>query len=268
MPRDLTQEDRPPTLTESPNSVSDSNPQDDLAEPENFGTSFVMIPPSQQQKARESTNLHPYVRPLTINDLDSVVALENAAFPDPRERASKEKLAYRLSRCGELCLGLFCTMLPDVESKAETLATGRPVESGRRNGAVSVLLAHVIAAKTSSLLVTDDSMDFPKDWATNTAASTVGHQEAGRTICLHSVGVLPSYQGRGLGRVILLSYMQQMNGAGIADRLALIAHDHLTGYYEKYGFTNRGPSKAQFGGGGWNDLVFDLKTLEARAIYG
>jgi len=39
------------------------------------------------------------------------------------------------------------------------------------------------------------------------------------------VAILPAFQGRGLGRVLMMAYMQQMNGAGIADRLALIAHD-------------------------------------------
>jgi len=66
----------------------------------------------------------------------------------------------------------------------------------------------------------------------------------------------------------MMAYMQQMNGAGIADRLALIAHDHRVSWYEKLGFINKGPSKAQFGGGGWYDMVFELKPLEARATYG
>jgi hypothetical protein len=35
----------------------------------------------------------------------------------------------------------------------------------------------------------------------------------------------PLFKGRGLGRVLMMAYMQQMNGAGIADRLALIARD-------------------------------------------
>lgn len=69
-------------------------------------------------------------------------------------------------------------------------------------------------------------MDFPKDWASATSpASALGHQEQGRTIAIHSVAMLPEFQGRGLGRVLMLSYMQHMNGAGIADKLALIAHD-------------------------------------------
>lgn len=116
-------------------------------------------------------------------------------------------------------------MKPGSDSKAETLATGKPVETSRKDGAVCVLIGHVIAAKTNASIVTDQSMDFPKDWATNSAITEVGHQEAGRTICLHSVAILPEFQGRGLGRILLLAYMQQMNGAGIADRLALLAHE-------------------------------------------
>lgn len=69
-------------------------------------------------------------------------------------------------------------------------------------------------------------MDYPKGWASATSPpSPLGHQERGRTIALHSVAILPEFQGRGLGRVLMLSYMQHMNGSGIADKLALIAHD-------------------------------------------
>ena len=106
------------------------------------------------------------------------------------------------------------------------MATGRLVETSRKDGAVSVLLGHIVAAKTTSSVVTDDSMDFPRDWdSPQPVPSNLGHQEGGRTIVLHSVAVLPQFQGQGLGRVLMRAYMQQMNGAGIADRLALIAHD-------------------------------------------
>ena len=117
-------------------------------------------------------------------------------------------------------------MVPGSGIKAVTLETGRPVETGRRNGAISVLIGHVISAKTTSPLVTDEAMGYPSDWESPTSApSPLGHQERGRTIALHSVAILPEFQGRGLGRVLMLSYMQHMNGAGISDRLALIAHD-------------------------------------------
>jgi hypothetical protein len=63
------------------------------------------------------------------------------------------------------------------------------------------------------------------------------------------------------------SYIQRMEDAGTADRLALLAHDHLVGYYEKLGFTNRGESKATFGGGGWYDLVsLNIRLFEVPSI--
>lgn len=118
-------------------------------------------------------------------------------------------------------------MVPGTGGDAEALVgVGRPVETGRENGAISVLLGHVIATKTDSKVATDASMDYPRDWQDERPApSEVGHLEEGRTIVLHSVAMAPQVQGRGLGRVLLLAYMQHMNGAGIADRLVLIAHD-------------------------------------------
>lgn len=108
---------------------------------------------------------------------------------------------------------------------AETLETGRPVESSRENGAVSVLLAHIIATQSFDAVVTDAAMDYPSDWDSTHLSPTTGHRDGGRTICVHSLGVLPRYQSRGLGRILMTAYMQQMSGAGIADRIALIAHE-------------------------------------------
>lgn len=261
-------------LTESPNSVT-TETSESPSQQEEGATSpstdrqrqFVIVPESQQVKA--PTNLHPYTRPLTISDLDSCVALENAAFTNPEERATREKFRYRLTKCGELCYGIFCTVVPGSGFEIETLATGKPVETSRRNGAVSVLLGHVISTKTNDAVATDDSMGVPEDWeSASPKSSKLGHSEDGRTIVLHSVAVLPGFQGRGIGRVLMMSYMQHMNGAGIADKLALIAHDHKTSWYEKLGFTNTGKSEATFGGGNWIDMGFLLKSLEARTAYG
>ena len=146
------------------------------------------------------------------------------------------KFIYRLTKCGELCLGIFCTIVPDSGVTAETVSTGHPVETGRPNGAICVLIGHVIAAKTDDMTATDKSMDYPRDWnSENPTISDLGHQEAGRTIVLHSVAILPQFQGRGLGRVLMQTYVQQMNGAGIADRLALIAHDVSAPFALSYG---------------------------------
>lgn len=139
------------------------------------------------------------------------------------------QIIYRLNKCGELCFGIFSTIVPGSEVQFETLATGKPVESNRENAAISVLLAHVIATKATSNLATDDSMAYPVGWdSEQPPTSNLGHQDGGRTIVLHSVAVLPQLQGRGLGKVLMKAYMQQMSQAGIADRLALIAHDVST----------------------------------------
>jgi len=262
MSDDLIQEETPRTLTESPNHVTESP-----GSPGKPQMEFVIIPEDQQ--VVNHAKLHPYTRPLTIYDLESVIALENAAFTNPADRATREKLAYRLNKCGELCLGIFCTVVPETGFNSPTLSTGRPVETSRKNGAISVLLGHVIATKTTDSTASDQSMDYPKDWASeNPTPSTAGHQEGGRTIVLHSVAILPELQSRGLGRILVTAYVQQMNGAGIADRLALIAHDHKVGWYEKIGFSNKGKSETAFGDGNWTDLIFELKSLEARAAYG
>ena len=100
MPRDLQLDKPDPSvpLTESPNSViteRSESPGQNSSEEESpgidRGRQFVIIPEDQYVETR-TTRLHPYTRPLTISDLDSVEALENAAFDDPRERASREKV--------------------------------------------------------------------------------------------------------------------------------------------------------------------------------
>lgn len=44
-----------------------------------------------QQPKAEKDNLHPYVQTLSLSNLESCVALENAVFPD-QERCSREKV--------------------------------------------------------------------------------------------------------------------------------------------------------------------------------
>jgi hypothetical protein len=46
--------------------------------------------------SRVTGNLHPYVRPLTVSDLGSCEALENAAFKNEEERATREKVLPNL----------------------------------------------------------------------------------------------------------------------------------------------------------------------------
>lgn len=199
----------------------------------------------------------PNVRPLTHSDLESCTVLEAAAFSE-EHRADRDKIQYRLLACPELCLGLFCTVVPSKakDFDVDTLATAKPVETGREDGAVSVLLAHVIATRCNGDLVTDTAMDYPKDFRECRANKTsLGHQEAGRTVALHSLAVHPKLQGCGLGKLLMKAYLQQTKNAALADRVSLICQDYLVNYYVKHGFKHLGPSAAGFGGGGWHDMV-------------
>ncbi|KAK8042632.1 hypothetical protein PG994_013115 [Apiospora phragmitis] len=165
----------------------------------------------------------PNIRPLTISDLESCVALENAAFSDPAHRCTREKFEYRLSSSSEICLGLFITVTSDKahEFEIDTVRTAWPVETGR--DAISVLLAHVVATKCDGDVITDEAMDYPRDFRTVKSNSTrLGHQESARTVALHSLAVYPKLQGCGLAKLLMKSYMQQVNNAGAADRVSLI----------------------------------------------
>jgi len=103
----------------------------------------------------------------------------------------------------------------------------------------------------------------PKDGAGE--GETVGHAEHGRTIAVHSVCVLPTHQHLGLGKTVLKAYIQRMETSGMADRIAILSHPELVGWYTgNFGFQDKGESKVQFGGGGWRELVCPLFIPESR----
>lgn len=105
-------------------------------------------------------------------------------------------------------------------------------------------------------------MKLPTNWQnerwTFEDGEAVGHEEGGSTIAIHSLAVLPEHQGKQVGSTLMKSYIHRIREAQIADRIAIIAHDHLIPFYESFGFESRGPSKCQFGGGGWVDMVCHL----------
>lgn len=123
-------------------------------------------------------------------------------------------------------MGIFCTVSPESAKgwEIDTYKTAKPVETGRNDGAVSVLFAHIVSTRTSGAIVTDDAMDYPRDFRTSKPNKTgLGHLEEGRTVALHSLAVHPKLQGCGLGKLIMKSYMQQINNSGTANRISLIA---------------------------------------------
>ncbi|KAI9761072.1 MAG: DNA damage-inducible protein 1 [Chaenotheca gracillima] len=202
--------------------------------------------------------LHPYVRPLTLSDVESCVTMEVHSFAE-HERCTRDKIVYRLTKSSELSLGLFATA-PTGSRLAQdaTAATALPIDSmfpDRKE----VLIGMIVATKCRDRTVLDDAMGYPDNYREPMSPpSVLGHQEDGRTIALHSLAVLPRHRGKGMGRTILTSFIQRMASAGTADRISLIAHDYLIKFYEKFGFQNVGESSAQFGGGGWHDFIIEV----------
>ncbi|KAJ5319935.1 hypothetical protein PENANT_c040G06120 [Penicillium antarcticum] len=188
--------------------------------------------------------LHPFVQLLSVSNVEDCITVENA-FPE-QERCSRDKFIYRLTRCPELSLGLFTLPL---------LGEGEPKPR-------PTLVGHIIATRTSEPLVTDSSMRLPANWQNERWSfendQAVGHEEGGSTIAIHSLAVEPEHQGKQVGSTLMKSYIHRIREAQIADRIAIIAHDHLVPFYESFGFESRGPSKCQFGGGGWVDLILEF----------
>ncbi|RMZ86120.1 hypothetical protein DV737_g15, partial [Chaetothyriales sp. CBS 132003] len=207
--------------------------------------------PRRRGSSHKWDYLHPVTQVLTVANVDDCTALEADAFPE-HERCSREKFEYRLSRCPELSLGLFSR-----PTAAES--RGKPEAAKRR------LIAHIIATRSPAPGVTDASMGVPPDWKTEKSGpakeadeEALGHHDIGGTICIHSLAVAKEHQHIGLGSILIKSYIQRIKDSKIAERLALLAHDHLVNFYVGLGFENLGPSSATFGGGGWNNLVMQF----------
>lgn len=126
-------------------------------------------------------------------------------------------------------MGVFHTVVPEqVKDDIDifpTLSTAHPVETDRPDQAKSVLLAHIVATASHSEVVLDSDMEIPANWRTVEGKnSDKGHVEGGHTICLHSLAVSPKLQGCGLGKLVMKSFLQQMQMMG-AKRVALICQD-------------------------------------------
>ena len=91
---------------------------------------------------------------------------------------------------------------------------------------------------TTNSVVTDNDMHIPSH--SNPPNPDYGHKELGRTVCIHSLAVLPDYQGKGLGKTLMKAYLDRLENQDVADRAALIAHEHLIPFYEKLGFRKEG----------------------------
>ncbi|KAJ9496714.1 hypothetical protein H2202_007788 [Exophiala xenobiotica] len=201
--------------------------------------------------SHEWDRLHPENQALSVANADECSSLEESVFP-PEERASLEKFQYRLTRCPELSLGLFTQ-----PTKAEAESSSTPAKRK--------LMAHIVSTRSPAPSVTEASMRVPSNWRSRrsslpsgTDEEPTGHQDMGGTICLHSLAVAPEFQKLGLGTILLKSYIQRMKDARCAERIALLAHDHLVPFYTSLGFENMGASSVTSCGSGWKNMILEF----------
>ena len=92
----------------------------------------------------------------------------------------------------------------------------------------STLRGFVCGTLSSASELTDESMST--------------HEAEGTTLCIHSVVVDEPFRRKGLATWMLRGYIDRIKEVGKATRVVLICKQHLLGFYESCGFTNRGPS--------------------------
>ncbi|QPG76871.1 hypothetical protein FOA43_004265 [Brettanomyces nanus] len=234
-----------------------------------------MSAPSQTQPPRQRPQ-HLCIRPLTIYDLDQVEALEARGFDDA-ERASREKLKYRLSVCPELSSGYFVREFEDIGAEAvekKKMKKEHKVEDQddqddddefilpppRSTVKKETLIGHIMGTKIYDQKITERTMGIPKlteDLLPDPTVPNndkVGHVEGSRIIGIHSVVIDQKYRGLKLGSLLVKDYLQKMNQQCVADRVVLIAKEKLVPFYKSIEFVDDGISKCKYAGVDWHDL--------------
>lgn len=218
------------------------------------------------------------IRPLTIEDLNLCLSLEAKGFPES-ERASAEKLEYRLTVCPELCSGLFvreygykynAINLPETakrledEERVKQSSADTDAEESKNDKlpitlsvAKETLIGHIIATKIGSDKITSASMEIPLG-----EDLTKGHIEQSRIIGVHGLVIDPNWQKKNLGTLLMHDYIQKLSNQDLGSRVVIIAHKKLIPFYEKIGFVNHGESQCKFANESWYDLSIDLVSQE------
>ncbi|OAQ63234.1 GCN5-related N-acetyltransferase (GNAT) domain-containing protein [Pochonia chlamydosporia 170] len=267
-----TPESRDRSSTPEDCAIEDSDEDDEeMVEIQRSMTQSRMMKQKSPEELRKKVipfHWAPMLSPLTSADVDACETLERAALRGQRQISSKEQIEYRLRKCGSICVGLFNTYRPSDAKDwwIQTMRHARPVETGRQDGSKRVMFAHIIATLGKHPVVTDDDIQFPPNWRDPSVSrsSTLGHQTAGRTICLHSFSVCPEVQGIGIGKTAMKAYLQMMNESAVADRIALVCKESLIGFFARVGFKISGQSQTTVAGSGLHNMIFELPGPKAQ----
>jgi GNAT superfamily N-acetyltransferase len=95
-------------------------------------------------------------------------------------------------------------------------------------------LFEVIDEDTGPVLAMIHGTRTSASYASDASMSIGSHEPNGPTVGLHTLCVHPGWRTKGLGTRILKEYLKRMENEKGVERVALIAHDELVPFYERY----------------------------------
>ena len=155
------------------------------------------------------------IRPVRPEDLDRCAAIEAACFP-------KEQAASREAIQGRIAAYASCFL------------------AGERDGTI---IGYAVGPVIQEEFIADEMF-----------SDTSCHNENHPWQSVFSLSVHPDWQGMGYGRDLLNALIAQARREGRRG-VTLTCLERKLGYYESFGFVNRGVSKSVHGGAVWYDMT-------------
>ncbi|KAF9451558.1 acyl-CoA N-acyltransferase [Macrolepiota fuliginosa MF-IS2] len=158
-------------------------------------------------------------------EVSDAIIIEQEGFP-PDEAGSLDKFKFRQEQAPDLFLGAFI------------------LQNDSRK-----IIGYICSTLSSSETLTHESMSE--------------HAPGASTICIHSICVQKSLQGKGIAMKLLKEYVSRLRtraeaGSVPYKRIVLISHENLIPFYENAGFKNLGKSGVVHGSLPWYELRVDL----------
>lgn len=159
------------------------------------------------------------IRPVTMEDLETVAEVERICFP-PAEAAGRDEFFRRIQA------------FPDSFFVAELDGT----IAGFINGAV-----------TDERTIRDEMFE-----------NVSLHRAEGVYQSIFGLDVLPEYQHRGIASMLMEHMIGQAESRG-KKGLILTCKDRLLSFYEKFGYRSLGVSASVHGGAVWYDMILEFE---------
>ncbi len=159
-------------------------------------------------------------RTIKQEEADQAVAIEHACFP-PNEACSEKHMKERIVAAPELFL------------------TAIDKNTGK------------IAGFLNGIAVDEDA--FRDEFFTEISL----HRPNGKNVMLVGLDVLEAYRMQGLGRELMMQYIQRERANG-RNKLFLTCLDNKVKMYEKFGFVDLGMANSTWGGEEWHEMTYTL----------